>query len=140
MSSEPLGRVRVAAALLWDGPRLLVTRRPPGTHLAGLWEFPGGKQEPGETIPECLRREIREELGVEVIVAREWMGVEHVYPDRAVELHFLECWLATPRQVFKTALEVSWMRPAEMDPRRFPPADAALLAFLRAVAPDGPAG
>ena len=60
--------IEVAAALIFDSDRLLIAQRPPGVHLEGLWEFPGGKREPGETYEACLLREIREELGCEVLV------------------------------------------------------------------------
>ncbi|MBO7107890.1 MAG: NUDIX domain-containing protein, partial [Verrucomicrobia bacterium] len=60
--------ILVTAGLVFHRGKLLITQRPAGTHLAGMWEFPGGKQDPGETLPECLARELREELGIEVEV------------------------------------------------------------------------
>src|SRR5438046_621211 len=81
--------VVVAAAVIERDGRFLVTRRPPGAHLEGYWEFPGGKCELGETYAACLAREIREELGVGIAIAHEVFATTHDYPDRRVELHFL---------------------------------------------------
>jgi 8-oxo-dGTP diphosphatase len=82
-------RVRVVAALIASdqGRRVLVQQRPAGKRRALLWEFPGGKVEPGESDPAALRREIREELGVELDVGPERFHTRHVYPDLEVDLH-----------------------------------------------------
>ncbi len=80
-------RVRVVAAALFDAARrVLIAERPPGRHMAGRWEFPGGKADPGEGDFDALRRELREELGVEMIAARHCVTLTHAYPDRTVEL------------------------------------------------------
>ena len=88
-------RVRVVAAALFDpeprgpagaGRRVLIAQRPPGKHMAGRWEFPGGKVGAGETDFEALRRELREELGIEAIRARHCLTLSHTYPDRTFEL------------------------------------------------------
>src|SRR3989442_151650 len=73
--------VEVAIALVWRDGRLLIARRPEGTHLAGLWEFPGGKTEPGETPAECIAREMREEMGIEVEVGDCEEIMEFSYPE-----------------------------------------------------------
>src|SRR2546425_11510002 len=83
--------VVVTAAIVEDHGRYFVTRRVQGVHLEGLWEFPGGKIEPGESLADGLRRELKEELGAEVEVGDELFSVTHHYPDRSVELHFLSC-------------------------------------------------
>ncbi|HXX32211.1 MAG TPA: (deoxy)nucleoside triphosphate pyrophosphohydrolase [Myxococcaceae bacterium] len=81
--------VRVVAALITteDGRRVLVQRRPAGKTRGLLWEFPGGKVEPGESDAEALRRECREELGVELAVGAERFRARHAYPDLEVDLH-----------------------------------------------------
>ncbi len=84
MSAADTIRV-VAAALIADG-RVLIAERPAGKHMAGRWEFPGGKRAEGETEREALSRELREELGVELIETRHMMRLTHTYPDRTVEL------------------------------------------------------
>ena len=87
--SEPI--VVVLAAVIERGGRFLLGRRLKDTHLAGLWEFPGGKCEPGEPHEACLTRELREELGVEASIGAELIVIEHAYPDRTVRLHFRQC-------------------------------------------------
>ena len=76
--------IRVAIALVWDQERLLVTRRPEGTHLAGHWEFPGGKLEPGEAAESCAVREVLEEVGLRVAARSMRTPIEHTYSDRSV--------------------------------------------------------
>jgi mutator protein MutT len=119
----------VAAAVVEDGGRYFVTRRHAGVHLEGYWEFPGGKCEPDETLPACLARELREELGVEAVVGVEMFSVAHDYPDRRVELHFLECrLLGTPAPLL--GQEMRWVERADLRSLRFPPADDKLIESL----------
>lgn len=111
-----------------DG-RLLVTRRPEGTHLAGLWEFPGGKCEPNESHEVCLARELREELDVDGTVGDELLVTEHAYPDRRIRLHFRHCHIAgEPRAVL--GQEIRWVERRELSALDFPPADRELIALL----------
>ena len=81
----------VCAAVVERDGRFLITKRQKGVHLEGLWEFPGGKCDPEETLPACLARELKEELDVDVAVGEEVFTTVHAYPDRSVELHFLRC-------------------------------------------------
>lgn len=122
--------IRVAAAVIGRGDAVLVTRRLKGTHLEGLWEFPGGKCEPGESIHECLIREILEELGVTVEPGATLLVTTHAYPEKTVELHFVECAMhgdPVPRQ----NQEMQWIARARLHTLEFPEADAALIARLR---------
>ena len=96
LPSTPPRLIVVTAAVIERDGRFLVTRRPRGVHLEGLWEFPGGKCEEGETHVASLEREIAEELNTSVLVDREVFTVTHTYPDRVVELHFFECRLTGP--------------------------------------------
>jgi 8-oxo-dGTP diphosphatase len=124
-----LSRIVVTAAVIERGGAYLVTRRPGGVHLEGYWEFPGGKCEPGEDHETCLRREIEEELGVDVRVGRQIFEVAHEYPDRAVELHFFECeFLGEP--VARLGQEMKWVGPGDLAALEFPPADAELIKLL----------
>src|SRR5580658_10757645 len=83
--------VEVAAGLVFRGGKLLITQRPPASHLASLWEFPGGKRESGESFEQCLRRELAEELGIEVEVHELVRELTHHYPERSVHLKFFRC-------------------------------------------------
>lgn len=119
----------VTAAIVEDHGRYFVTRRQKGVHLEGLWEFPGGKIEPGESLADGLRRELREELGTEVAVGEEVFTVTHRYPDRSVELHFLACtFLNAPVPLL--GQEMRWVPRAELRLLEFPPADAELIRGL----------
>src|ERR1051325_7823323 len=83
--------IEVAAGVVFHEGRMLITQRRPDDHLGGLWEFPGGKRERGETFEACLQRELKEELGIEVEVG-EWLdSVTHSYPDRTISLKFYRC-------------------------------------------------
>jgi 8-oxo-dGTP diphosphatase len=131
MSSSPAPNVVVVlAAIIERDGSLLVTRRLQGTHLAGLWEFPGGKCEPGESHEACLRRELEEELGIEAVVGEEIYSTEHAYPERTIRLHFRLC-AAAADPVPRLGQEMRWMTRAELDPADFPPADAELIGRLR---------
>ena len=83
--------VKVAAGLICHEGRYLIARRNPGVHLAGFWEFPGGKCESGETLEACLRRELFEELGIRIDVPIPFQAVRHEYAEKIVELHFFHC-------------------------------------------------
>ena len=118
----------MAAVIERDG-QILLTRRRPGSHLAGLWEFPGGKPEPGETLEEALRREIAEELGVDAEVGRAIETIDWAYPDKRVRLHFFHCIVrGEPRPL--EGQEMQWVARADLPRCEFPPADAALIARL----------
>jgi mutator protein MutT len=123
-------RLIVTAAVIERAGRFLVTRRLRGVHLEGLWEFPGGKCEPDETLEACLQREIIEELDTAVRVQEEIYSVTHTYPERSVELHFFTCTLTgSPRPML--GQEMQWISREELRPEEFPPADAELIARLR---------
>jgi len=123
------GTVLVAAAVARRGDTYLVTRRLRGTHLEGLWEFPGGKCEAGETLAGCLEREIQEELGCGVEVGAELLTVAHAYDDRSVQLHFFSCSLyGDPRPLL--GQEIKWVAKAELRTLAFPPADEDLIRLL----------
>lgn len=125
--------VEVAAGLIEDeAGRYLITRRPPGSHLEGLWEFPGGKREPGETLEECLRRELREELGAEFEVGEKVETVRWEYPEKTVVLHFYRCALVRGSIEPRHRQAIAWVEPERLGDYAFPPADRALIERLRA--------
>jgi mutator protein MutT len=120
--------VVLAAVVERDG-RFLVTRRLANAHLAGVWEFPGGKCEPGETHDDCLTRELAEELGVRATVGEEIAVVDHRYPDRAVRLHFRTCAIAgEPRPLL--GQEIRWASREELRTLEFPEADRTVIERL----------
>ena len=119
----------VVAAIVEDHGRYFVTRRQKGAHLEGLWEFPGGKIDPGESLADGLRRELGEELGVDAEIGDEVFSVSHEYADRRVELHFLSCtFLNAP--VPRLGQEMRWVARDELHSLEFPPADAELIEVL----------
>jgi mutator protein MutT len=129
--------VEVAVGVVFDADRVLLTRRAPGAHLGGLWEFPGGKLEVGETPEEALRRELAEETGLQVIVDRPLATIEHRYPDRRVRLHFFECRIAAGNRDphFHSALsEARWIPVNELDGIPMPEANRPVVAALAAKA------
>jgi mutator protein MutT len=123
--------IEVSAALLFRGGRLLITQRPAKSHLGGRWEFPGGKREPGETFQQCLVREIREELGVEIAVGELFEEISHVYPEKAVRLKFFRCGLLAGEPQPLDCAAVKWIDRAGLDEHEFPAADAQLLEKLK---------
>jgi 8-oxo-dGTP diphosphatase len=119
----------VVAAVIRQEDRYLVTRRLSGTHLAGCWEFPGGKCRPGESLAEGLQREIREELDVRVIVGDEILTTLHAYPEKTVRLRFFACVMeGVPRAVL--GQETRWVSIEELSELTLPPADQELLLRL----------
>ena len=121
--------VVLAAVVERDGAFLL-TRRLEGTHLAGTWEFPGGKCEPDESHEACLSRELIEELGVDAEIGDEIFAITHAYPERTVELHFRKCTLSG-EPVPQIGQEMRWVRREDLGALEFPEADRELIEMLR---------
>lgn len=121
--------VPVVAAVVERGGRYLITRRLAGAHLAGLWEFPGGKIRPGEEPEDALKRELREELGVESVVGALIETVDWTYPEKQVRIFFHRCAVTgEPRPL--EGQEMIWIEAAELRAYRFPAADARLVERL----------
>ena len=125
--------IDVAAALIFRDGKLLITRRRDDAHLGGLWEFPGGKREPGETFEQCLVRELLEELGVETSVGGLFEEITHAYPEKTVRLKFFICRLARGEPQPLGCAAVKWVGKSELEHHEFPAADAKLLEKLRDV-------
>lgn len=128
----PLRSIHVMAAVIADARgRLLLTRRTEGRDLAGRWEFPGGKQEPGESPEDALVRELREELGIEAQVGGHLISVPQQYPDKrlCLEVRYLTGWEGTPRGHEGQAL--AWVVPDKLERYDMPPADRPVVAALR---------
>lgn len=120
----------VTAAVVERDGLLLVTQRLEGTHLAGHWEFPGGKCEPAEDVPQCLTREILEELGVRCVVGEEIHRTLYAYGERRLELVFLRCRIDDEPQPL-LGQEIRWVTRRELGKLQFPPADAELIKLLQ---------
>src|SRR5277367_6922560 len=100
--------IGVSAALIFRDGKLLITQRHADAHLGGLWEFPGGKLEAGETFEQCLVREIREELGVEISVGDLFEEISHTYPEKSVHLKFFLCRLLSGEPQALDCAAVKW--------------------------------
>lgn len=122
-------RIIVVAAVIEREAKFLIARRLKDTHLAGLWEFPGGKVQQDETHEAALRREILEELDTEITNAREIFQTAHSYPERIVELHFFRAELSREPQP-ALGQELRWIARDEFAALEFPPADAELIHGL----------
>lgn len=124
--------VHVAAAVIEDARgRFLLTKRPEHVHQGGLWEFPGGKLEPEESVEAALKREIREELGIEVLSSRPLIQITHHYPDKSVllDVHYVTGYSGRPRGLEGQPL--IWADPWEMGNYPLPAADAPVVQALR---------
>lgn len=120
----------VTAALLWQNGMVLIAKRPEGSHLAGYWEFPGGKQEVGETLEECLEREMKEELGADVRAGKRLLTVEHEYEDRIISLYLFQCTHLSGEPKPLACEEMRWVYPEDMTQYRFPPPDEKIIELL----------
>jgi len=124
--------VEVVAALIQDDRgRYLITRRHGGSHLAGMWEFPGGKREPGESLEDAMRRELAEELSAAFSVGEKVETVRWEYPERTVVIHFYRCRLESGTIEPRESQSMEWVRPERLKELEFPPADRELIARLR---------
>ena len=133
--AKPVPHHTVVVAVIDDGAgRLLIQRRPEDAMLGGLWEFPGGKQEPGEALAETCRREVREELGVEVDVGVPLARVEHAYSHFRITLHAFRCRRTGGEPVSASGEPVRWVRPEDLDDYAFPRANRRVIEALQAEA------
>jgi 8-oxo-dGTP diphosphatase len=124
-------RLRVVAAALLDGSRVLIAERPAGKHMAGWWEFPGGKVATGETDADALVRELREELGVESRADQHVMTLAHEYPDRIVELVLWRASLLQGTPVGLDGQQLKWVECRNLGNERLLPADEPFIAALQ---------
>ncbi|HKE87785.1 MAG TPA: 8-oxo-dGTP diphosphatase MutT [Vicinamibacterales bacterium] len=128
--------ILVVAAIIEQDDAFLLTRRQKGVHLEGLWEFPGGKIDEGETHAQALTRELREELGVDVDVQELRFHTTHDYDERSVSLYFYQCRLrGTPQPLL--GQQMRWVPRGELSTLGFPPADMELIRMLAQSGPGG---
>ena len=121
----------VAAALYGRDGRILIAQRPPGKHMAGRWEFPGGKVDAGESEAAALARELREELGIEVEINGLFDTVVYAYPEQTVSLKFFRCtWQKNePRPL--AVHDFAWVGRDQLSTYTFPAADSQLIQKLQ---------
>jgi 8-oxo-dGTP diphosphatase len=124
-------RVRVVAALLErsDG-RVLITQRRPQAFMPLKWEFPGGKVEPNETDHDALKRELREELGIEVEVGEHFMSMLHEYPEFEIDFNVYRCTLCSGSLQALGVLDFRWVAISQLEAFEFPPADMPTVKTL----------
>lgn len=122
--------IQVTAAIIRKGSKILIARRAPNQHLAGYWEFPGGKIEEGETPQECLKRELEEELGIVVNVGTFFMENEHHYEDKIILLQAYECDHISGDILLNAHDQIEWVEPSEFVNFGFAPAD---IPFIKAL-------
>lgn len=128
---KPLPHYDVTAAVIRKNGRILIAQRPLGGRLGGLWEFPGGKVEAGETLPQCLRREIREELGIRIRVGKPITSIDHAYTHFKITLHAFECELVSGKPQALQVLDFEWVRMSELGKYAFARTDLRIIEALR---------
>lgn len=121
----------VVAALIWEGRKFMICQRPAHKARGLLWEFVGGKVEPGEAKEQALVRECREELGITVAVGDVFAEVTHVYPDLTVHLTLFNARIAEGEPQLLEHNDLRWITPGEIDRYYFCPADEALLKEIK---------
>lgn len=127
-----LVRKHIGVAVIWsDRGQILIARRPINTTLGGLWEFPGGKIEPGETVTDCIQREIREELGIEVIVGNKLIEIAHTYSNFQVTLYVYHCQHLQGEPQPLESDEVRWVTVDELNLYAFPEANQQIIDALK---------
>jgi 8-oxo-dGTP diphosphatase len=125
--------VVVAAAVVIREGRVLLTRRREGQHLAGMWEFPGGKLEAGESPEAAVVRECREECGIEVEVSDILDVTHHRYPEKDVLLLFYRCELRSGEVEHLEVADHAWVAPSKLEEYSLPPADARVVSRIAAL-------
>jgi len=135
MSPDPPRRktLQVACALIERGGRVLSVQRSAAMSLPLKWEFPGGKIEPGEDAAGCLRRELREELGVEVEIGASLPDTEHTYPEFSVVLHPIRCRITSGEPTLHEHAEARWLSPADLFTVDWAAADIPILEAWRGI-------
>ncbi len=121
---------QIAAALIWQEGRLLIARRPEKGLLGGLWEFPGGKQESGESLEQAAVREAAEELGVEIEVVARFISIDHAYTHFSITLHLFHCRYLGGEPACKACSDWRWITPEQLQEYAFPRANLRAIEAL----------
>ena len=123
--------IDVTAAVICLEGKVLITQRGEGQHLAGSWEFPGGKLEDGETLEECLQREINEELSISISVGAHIITTTHEYGNKAIKLHAFHASLVSGELKLHDHSDAQWVSINELDTYKFAPADLPIIEHLK---------
>lgn len=124
----------VSAGIIVRNGKILIGQRPEGKPLAGYWEFPGGKRESGETIEECLVRELREELGIDAVVGSHIMDIVHQYPDGLFRISLFFAKIGDEINVdAQVHQKLAWAGKEDLDKYDFLPADADIIETLKKI-------
>jgi 8-oxo-dGTP diphosphatase len=126
-----LPRKQIGVAVIWDrAGQILIDRRKVGGTMGGLWEFPGGKIEPGETVEECIVREIWEELAIEITVGEHLISIDHTYPTFHLSaiVHHCQHISGVPQPI--ESEEIRWVTVSDLDSYEFPAANQAIIQAL----------
>jgi A/G-specific adenine glycosylase len=127
---KPLPHYDVTAAVIRRNGRILIAQRPLGGRLGGLWEFPGGKAEPGESLKQCLRREITEELGIRIKVGKQITSIDHAYTHFKITLHAFECELVSGKPQALQVQDFKWVRMSELKRYAFAKTDLRIISAI----------
>ena len=122
--------LQIGCAIIENNGKFLIAQRAPGMSYAGYWEFPGGKLESGETVEECLIREIHEELGMIIRPTNFFGRKDFEYPQKTVSLFFYFCRWVGGQPSKKDCFDFAWVTPCEMKNYRFLPADIEVIDLL----------
>ncbi|MBU0692088.1 A/G-specific adenine glycosylase, partial [bacterium] len=127
---QKLPHYDIGAAIIRKRGKILITQRPLEGMLGGLWEFPGGKQEKGETLEACVQREIREELGIKIEVGKQFLSVDHGFTHFRITLHTFDCRHISGRIRKIGIKDYRWVKPEELTDFAFPKADRVIIEKL----------
>jgi len=127
IKKKPVPHVDVSAGIIWANGKILITRRPTDKMLGGLWEFPGGKCEKGESFEQCLLREISEELSIRVEIIAHFMDVKHAYSHFKMTLHMFDCRYVSGKPVLNGVDAFQWVSPEDLLELPFPAADGKVI-------------
>jgi 8-oxo-dGTP diphosphatase len=132
MSSIPLPLKQIGVAVINNQQgKVLIDRRKSSGEMGGLWEFPGGKLEPGETIEECIQREVKEELAMEIEVGDRLTTITHTYETFSVTLYVHYCQHLSGQPQALECEEIRWVKPAQMNQYQFPQANIQIINLLQ---------
>ena len=132
LTSPPLAHKQIGVAVIYDRQgKILIDRRKKGGEMGGLWEFPGGKIEPGETIKECIKREVKEELDIEIEVGDRLTTITHKYETFKVTLYVHDCQYITGKPQPLECEEIQWVEAVQMNQYQFPQANLQIINLLQ---------